>query len=104
MVRTILVVGVLLVGDYSWAAPPATSSSSERKVAGMEVKKPVASSLKLATPQGPKEFVVTEQTEVKLNGQSCAFAAVPDNAVITLLEVSAEDDQTVLRIFFRSRK
>jgi hypothetical protein len=46
-------------------------------------------------------FVVTEQTEIVLNGKPCPYAQVPANARIVHMELAA-DNQTVLRIIFRT--
>jgi hypothetical protein len=74
-----------------------------------EVRQALASRL---APKAPRyavqretrsEFVVTEQTEVLLNGKPCPYAAVPSHATIERMEV-AEDRKTVLKIYFRARK
>ncbi len=52
-----------------------------------------------ATP----EFVLTEQTEILLDGQPCKFEEIPAHARITHLEVAA-DNKTALKIHFRTRK
>jgi hypothetical protein len=49
------------------------------------------------------EFVVTDQTEVLLDGQLCRYAEVPAHATIVSIEVAA-DKKTVLKIHFRTRK
>ncbi len=48
-------------------------------------------------------FVVTEQTEILLNGQPCKYADIPRHATILKMEVAA-DKKTVLQIHFRTRK
>ena len=49
------------------------------------------------------DFVVTERTEVLLNGRPCKYEEVPADATIERMEVEA-DKQTVLKIHFRVRK
>jgi hypothetical protein len=49
------------------------------------------------------EFVLTEQTEILLNGKPCRFEEVPANASIVQLEL-AIDNKTALKIHFRTRK
>jgi hypothetical protein len=54
--------------------------------------------------QGPgSEFVLTNETEILLNGKPCKYEAVPKHASIVRMEV-AEDRRTVLKIHFRTRK
>jgi hypothetical protein len=48
-------------------------------------------------------FLVTDQTEVTLNGQSCKYAEIPSHASILRMEVGP-DKKTVLKIHFRTRK
>jgi hypothetical protein len=47
------------------------------------------------------EFLINEQTEIRLDGRSCRYEEVPPSAEIILLEVAA-DRRTVRRIHFRS--
>jgi hypothetical protein len=49
------------------------------------------------------EFLVTEQTEVLLDGKACRYRDVPSRATILRMEV-APDGKTVLRILFRAGK
>ena len=54
--------------------------------------------------QGAKsEFVVTERTEILLNGKPCRYEEVPQDAWVVRMEVAA-DKKTVLKIHFRVRK
>jgi hypothetical protein len=63
-----------------------------------------AAALELALgPKTTPEFVVTDQTEILLDGKPCRYEAVPAHAVIVRMEVS-EDKKTVLKIHFRVRK
>jgi len=54
-----------------------------------------------STPQ--KDFQITEETEVLLDGKACRYDQVPSGSVITNLEVTA-DKKVILRIHFRSGK
>jgi hypothetical protein len=49
------------------------------------------------------EFVLTDRTEVLLNGKPCKYAEVPAHASIEHMEVAA-DKKTVLKIHFHTRK
>jgi hypothetical protein len=49
------------------------------------------------------EYIVTERTEILLDGKACKYADVPAHARITRMEV-APDKKTVLTIHFRARK
>ena len=53
--------------------------------------------------RSPSEYLVTERTEILLNGKACKYAEVPAHASITRMEVAA-DKKTVLKIHFRTRK
>jgi hypothetical protein len=54
-------------------------------------------------PANPSEYVLTEQTEVLLDGRPCRFGDVPERATILKMEVAA-DGKTVVKILFRSQK
>jgi hypothetical protein len=63
-----------------------------------------AEALKLVVEQkATPEFVVTDQTEVLLDGKLCRYEEVPAHASIVRMEVAA-DKVTVLKIHFRTRK
>jgi hypothetical protein len=49
------------------------------------------------------EFIVTNRTEVLLNGKPCRYEEVPEHAGIVRMEVAA-DKRTVLKIHFRTWK
>jgi hypothetical protein len=56
------------------------------------------------TGREPKpDFVVTDQTEIRVDGRPCRFNEVPVNASIFRMELAA-DKKTVLTIQFRTRK
>jgi hypothetical protein len=63
-----------------------------------------AKALKLVVKQSAiSEFVVTDQTEIVLDGRLCRYAEVPAHATIMRIEVAA-DKVTVLKIHFRTKK
>jgi hypothetical protein len=51
----------------------------------------------------PGEFVITDETEVTLDGCACCYKDVPSKVSIKHLEVAA-DRKTVLKIDFRTRR
>ncbi|HLN27572.1 MAG TPA: hypothetical protein VK395_07485 [Gemmataceae bacterium] len=64
-----------------------------------------ADSLAKSAASGQKdEFHVNEETEIRLDNRLSSYANVPNDAVITFLEVSSDKSKTILRIHFRSRK
>jgi hypothetical protein len=75
-----------------------------REFGKVEVAKLSAEALKLVVEQRAiSEFVVTDQTEVLLDGKLCRYEEVPAHATIVRMEV-ASDRVTVLKIHFRTRK
>jgi hypothetical protein len=56
-----------------------------------------------AGPESRSEFVMTDQTEVLLNGKPCKYAEVPGHASIVRMELAA-DNKTVLKVHFRTGK
>jgi hypothetical protein len=50
-----------------------------------------------------EQFLLTEETEVLLDGRPCKYQEVPRNVNIILLEVGS-DKKTILRIHFQTRK
>ena len=55
----------------------------------------------IATRTQPSDYVVTEDTEVLLNGRPCRYSEVPPNATILNMEL-AWDNKTVLKVHFRA--
>jgi hypothetical protein len=53
--------------------------------------------------QTSPEYVMTDETEVLLNGKPCKYAQVPNHARIVKMEVGI-DKRTVLKIHFRTGK
>ena len=57
-----------------------------------------------APPKEEKQqFVITDETDVKLDGHACKFQDVPGTASIVVLDVAA-DKKTILKIHFKSKK
>jgi hypothetical protein len=54
-------------------------------------------------PSAASEYVVTELTEILLDGKPCRYEDVPEKATILRMEV-APDGKTVLRAHFRTGK
>jgi hypothetical protein len=64
---------------------------------------PAARASAQADGQGARSgFVVTDRTEILLNGQPCNYQQVPAQARIVQMEVAA-DQKTVLKVHFRTR-
>lgn len=53
--------------------------------------------------QAKQDFVITDETEVKLDGHVCKFQDVPGTATVVSLDVAA-DKKTILKIQFASKK
>jgi len=90
---------------------PATASLSPRNGAspGKELPRAHRETLfpeyhKAAPADGAKEdFVINDDSEIKLDGRACEYKDVPGDAEITLFEVAA-DKKTVVKIHFQSKK
>jgi hypothetical protein len=64
------------------------------------------SSLNLSQVAGPaskSDYVMTDRTEVFLDGQPCAYERVPSQARIVKIDVAA-NQRTVLKIYFKTQK
>ncbi len=70
--------------------------------AAPDLDKPAAAPAAEAKPESPK-LVLTDKTEVQLDGQACKLADVPGTAAVVGLEVAA-DKKTILKIHFQSKK
>jgi hypothetical protein len=67
---------------------------------------PLASKNRLTqtiAPAQESEYLLTANTEVLLDGQSCRYEEVPATASILRMEVGP-DRKTVIRVYFRARK
>jgi hypothetical protein len=112
MPRTVLALAALLCSFSPALATlspqPASPFAADTLAASLAVApqdKPLPPDVvKAAYPPGrDEEFRITSQTEVLLNGRPCCYADVPRNAGVVKMEVSS-DNQTVLKIQFRTRK
>ncbi len=54
-------------------------------------------------PAATSEYVITEKTEILLDGKPARYEAVPGTATVERMEV-APDGKTVLRVYFRAGK
>jgi hypothetical protein len=54
-------------------------------------------------PHSDGELVISDDTEVKLDGKACKYEDIPESAEVILLEVS-RDKKAVLKLHFRSKK
>jgi hypothetical protein len=70
---------------------------------GRVVTRPTRTAAQAAARATNSQFVVTDRTEILLNGKPCRYEEVPDNARIVRMEV-APDNKTVLTIHFRTGK
>jgi hypothetical protein len=64
------------------------------------------SSLNLSQAAGPaskSDYVMTDRTEVFVDGQPCAYERVPPQARIVKIDVAA-NQRTVLKIYFKTQK
>jgi hypothetical protein len=49
-------------------------------------------------------YLITEKTEVLLDGRKCPYEKVPNSAKIILMEIDSEANKVILRIHFQSQK
>lgn len=100
MIRLTMVL-VALLG----CLPSAQGSLAPRPIQAHPAKDIRARLLTEAVKPAPKDdgLVITDATEVKLNGKTCKYEDVPSNAEIILLEVG-RDKKAVLKIHFRTQK
>jgi hypothetical protein len=86
------------------ALPPATASLTRKKDDTSFGSKVPPRLVDRPNPSEQKdELVVTDDTEVKLDGRDCKYADVPKDAEIILLDLSA-DKKAIKKIHFRSKK
>ena len=91
------------------AVPASLTPRKERAALGKEAHPILTPNLSVESLQHPvaaqteSEFVVTERTEILLNGKPCKYEEVPGHASIVKMEVAA-DKKTVRKIHFRIRK
>jgi hypothetical protein len=63
----------------------------------------VAGAPAAAEKEQKQQFVITDETEVQLDGRACKFQDVPGNASVVVLDVAA-DKKTILKIHFKSKQ
>jgi hypothetical protein len=58
-----------------------------------------------AEPAAEQEdgLVISDDTEVKLDGKECKYESIPESAEVILLEVG-KDKKSVLKLHFRTKK
>jgi len=83
------------------AVAPAKPPSPDAKAKAMSG--PARNVKRPASPSAAADFVITPDSEVKLNGRPCRFQDVPNNAVITKIEVDAESKE-ILKVYFSTQK
>jgi hypothetical protein len=54
-------------------------------------------------PESDGNLVISDDTEVKLDGKACKYEEIPESAEVILLEVS-RDKKSVLKLHFRTKK
>jgi len=100
---------ILTLVAWIGLAALASASLTPRKEAGSlgENDVPLALAPKIlaqaAAQAADAPYVMTDRTEVLLDGKPCKYENVPANARIVRMETAA-DKKTVLRIHFRSQK
>jgi hypothetical protein len=56
-----------------------------------------------AAPEQDGGLEVSDDTEIKLDGKTCKFEDIPENAEIILVEV-AKDKKSILKLHYRTKK
>ncbi len=77
-----------------FGAPEAQAWSSTKTLSGLREQ--------TATRPARPEYLLTNETEILLDGKPCRYGDVPANARIIWMEVGV-DKKTVLKILFRTR-
>jgi hypothetical protein len=77
-------------------APPKERSIFDRPV-------PPAPKAEPAAEQEAGGLVISDDTEVKLDGKVCKYEEIPESAEVILLEVG-KDKKSVLKLHFRTKK
>ncbi|MCS6851692.1 MAG: hypothetical protein NZ700_11055 [Gemmataceae bacterium] len=95
-----LVLGICWLSDVNAAARHVAAARESR---GLYEHFPATARSTVVRSERP-EFVVTEQTEVRLDGRPCKYADIPPSAEILFMEISSNRDRTILKIHFRSKK
>jgi hypothetical protein len=102
-----LVLGLVVWIGFVTAAPATVTARKDAPLFGKEAqhfqaaKAPVAALAIVTARAQASDYVVTEETEVLLNGKPCRYKDVPDNATILRMELGP-DNKTVLKVHFRA--
>ena len=105
MIRLALTLAVWIV--FVTAAPATVAARKGGPLFGREAprypaaKAPAAALAVVTAHAQASDYVVTEETEVLLNGKPCRYKDVPDTATILRMELGP-DNKTVLKIHFRA--
>jgi hypothetical protein len=103
MIRLALALAVWV--GFVTAAPAALAARKDgplfgKEAAHVQAAKAPAAALAVVAERAPaSDYVVTEETEVLLNGKPCRYRDVPDSASILRMELGP-DNKTVLKIHF----
>jgi hypothetical protein len=84
-------------------APASASMARKRDDGSFGSKVPPRLVNRSESSERKDELVVTDDTEIKLDGRDCKYADVPKDAEIILLDLSA-DKKAIKKIHFRSKK
>jgi hypothetical protein len=106
MVRllAVLLVGACLAGSARASFSPRDSLRGLEERGRLAVLRKLAPfpPQSLVTANRPEQFLVTEDTQVQVDGKPCRYQDVPEGAAIVRLALAA-DGRTVLRIEFRTQ-
>jgi hypothetical protein len=107
MIRLALALAVWV--GFVTAAPAVLAPRKDGLLFGKEAphsqaaKAPKSALAVVATRAQSSDYVVTEETEVLLNGKPCRYNEVPNSATILRMELGP-DNRTVLKLHFRAGK
>jgi hypothetical protein len=102
LIALLVVFGVLSAATASMVPPKGGSVLDTGLLARTKALPP--SVVRQATGRGEREeFLLTEDSEVLLDGRACKYKEVPANVSIIRLEVGP-DNRTILKVHFRTRK
>jgi len=99
----------------TWAAllcclPAATAGTSPRTDPPQPRKELISKYDKEVAPDAPEpppkaekpQYVITDQTEILLDGHACKLKEIPGTAEVTNIEL-ASDKKTILKLHFKSK-
>ena len=85
------------------AVAPPIKEPARPQARAKSTKAPTRPARRQVPPSGSAEFSITVASEVRLNGEMCRFKDVPNDAVITKIEVD-RDTKEVLVVHFSTEK